>query len=527
MRGQLLKTMKTFARCWFLLSSLCAPFFLFTQTNQPYAVPFHADEKRSERVQSMAGIIDDHFKNHAMENNYPSLVYGVLLDGKLILHGQYGNIQEGIASDKSSAYRIASMSKSVTAVCIMQLRDAGKLRLDDPAHLYIPTLKANTLLTKDAPAITIRHLLNHAAGFPEDNPWGDRQLADTKDELTDLIKSGTHFSNVPGIAFEYSNLGFALLGQVVEKVSGKSLETYTKEKIFIPLGMSHTEWEYTKVPAVTLAHGYRYEDNKHKKEELLHHGTYGAMGGLITSIEDFAKYVALHMSAWPSRSDVENKVLKRSSLREMHLPANFTGMSPSYRYPSGRSCGVVAAYNFGLGWLKDCEGRVYVGHSGGLPGFGSQWRILPEYGLGVISFANLTYAGTGGINLKVLDTIIQTARLKPYEIPVSKILSQRKNELINLFPDWKESMVTSYSVGKSKIFAENFFPDRSAEAWRKYSIELFNQIGAIKNIQELKPENQLRGSFEITGENGKINVFFTLTPENPALIQELQMSIVK
>jgi CubicO group peptidase (beta-lactamase class C family) len=449
------------------MACIYAPLFLFTQSNQSYNAPLHTDDKRMERILSMSGIIDELFKNYAHEKNYPSLAYGILLDGKLILHGQSGNIQDGIAADKSSMYRIASMSKSVTAVCILQLRDAGKLRLDDPAHLYIPALKTNTLLTKDAPAITIRHLLNHAAGFPEDNPWGDRQLADTKDELMNLIKSGTHFSDVPGITFEYSNLGFALLGQIVEKVSGQSLEVYSKQKIFIPLGMNHTEWEYTKVPAAKLAYGYRYEDNKYKKEELLHHGTYGAMGGLITSIEDFAKYVALHMSAWPPRSDAENKVLRRSSLREMHMPANFSGMNPNYKYPSGRSCGIVSAYNYGLGWMRDCDGRVYIGHSGGLPGFGSQWRILPEYGLGVISFANLTYAGTGGINLKVLDTIIQSARLKPYELPVSNILAQRKNELIRLFPDWKENDVTSYSSGKSKIFAENFFPDRSAESWRK------------------------------------------------------------
>ena len=136
--------------------------------------------------------------------------------------------------------------------------------------------------------------------------------------------------------------------------------SYTHLDVYKRQGMNHTEWEYTKVPANKLAYGYRYEDNMYKKEELLHHGTYGAMGGLITSIDDFAKYVSLHMSAWPPRSDAENKVLKRSSLREMHMPANFSGMSPNYKYPSGRQCGVVSAYNFGLGWMRDCEGRVYI-----------------------------------------------------------------------------------------------------------------------------------------------------------------------
>lgn len=518
--------MKNLLRVGLLILFVSMSFWAFSQTHQHYSQPVYTDAARLEKVRAMAGIIDDLYSSFAKERNYPSLAYGIVLDGNLILYGQTGTIQDGIAADKSSLYRIASMSKNVTAVCILQLRDAGKLRLDDPAYLYVPALKSNNLLTGDAPPITVRHLLNHAAGFPEDNPWGDRQLSDTKDELMTLIKSGTHFSNVPGIAYEYSNLGFALLGQIVEKVSGKSLEAYSKEKIFIPLGMHHTEWEYSKVPANKLAYGYRYEDNVYKKEELLHHGTYGAMGGLITSIEDFTKFVSLHMSAWPPRSGEENRVLKRSSLREMHMPANFSGMNPNYKYPSGRTCGVVSAYNFGLGWMRDCDGKVYIGHSGGLPGFGSQWRFLPEYGLGVISFANLTYAGTGGINLRVLDTIIQSAKLKPYTLPVSKLLTQRKNELIKLLPDWDESLVKLYAEGKTKIFAENFFPDRSLDSWRKYSVELFNQIGSIKQVQELEPENQLRGSFNILGEKGKINVFFTLTPENPALVQELQMRIV-
>jgi len=111
-------------------------------------------------------------------------------------------------------------------------------------------------------------------------------------------------------------------------------------------------------------------------------------------------------------------------------------------------------------------------------------------------------------------------------LPVSKVLAQRKNELLKLFPDWNENLVKSYTDGKTKIFAENFFPDRSVDAWRKYSIELFNQIGKIKTVEELEPENQLRGHFNLVGEKGKVNVFFTLTPENPALVQELQMRIV-
>jgi CubicO group peptidase (beta-lactamase class C family) len=126
------------------------------------------------------------------------------------------------------------------------LRDAGKLKLDDPAYLYIPEMKNNKYLTKDAAPVTIRHLLTHAAGYPEDNPWGDRQLAVSDAQLIDIYKKGVSFSTNPGQGYEYSNLGFATLGYIIKKVSGKTYEQYITDNILKPLGMTHTYWEYTQ-----------------------------------------------------------------------------------------------------------------------------------------------------------------------------------------------------------------------------------------------------------------------------------------
>lgn len=499
------------------------------QKSQPYVPPVFTDPDRIPRIERILPAVDSVFRSYAAERQFPSMSYGIVVDGRLLSSGSFGVIQttSKIKATSSSMYRIASMSKSITALCILQLRDAGKLRLDDPARLYIPALKNNALLTKDAPEITIRHLLTHAAGFPEDNPWGDRQLDDSKDDLTGLINQGTWFSNVPGVTYEYSNLGFALLGQIVEKVSGLTLETYSREKVFKPLGMTHTQWEYSKVPANQLAKGYRMVDKSWVEEPLLHHGTYGAMGGLITSIDDFSKYVSFHMSAWPPRDETESPVLKRSSLREMHMPANFSGFDPGYKYPSGRPCGVTSAYIYGLNWMRDCEDRVYVGHSGGLPGFGSQWRFLPEYGIGVISFANLTYAGLSTINLKVLDTLIRRANLQPRELPVSSILETRKNQLMQLLPDWKETVLKPLTSGPGQIFAENFFPDYPLATLRNNHQALFKSMGKFIAIDEWKAENQLRGYFILRGEKSRLRVFFTLSPENPPLIQELRINEIK
>lgn len=412
------------------------------------------------------------------------------------------------------------MTKSFTAMAIVKLRDEGKLKLDDPVYLYIPEMKEQKYLTTDASVITIRHLLTHGAGFPEDNPWGDRQMAKTDEEMIAMIKKGISFSNDPGLTYEYSNMGFAMLGYIIKKVSGLSYQDYITKNILEPLGMSHTYFEYSKVPANDLAHGYRWLNEQWVEQPMLHDGTYGAMGGMITSIEDFSKYAALHLSAWPPRNDVDNGPVKRSSIREMHFPWNMSFFGPKNTYPFDRVCPVVGAYCYGLGWRKDCENRVYVGHSGGLPGFGSNWRLMPDYGISIISFSNLTYADMSLINLKALDAIITRAKLKPIQLPVSAILNQRKNELVSLLPEWKNPEA-------KPIFAENFFMDYFPDSLRKESTAIFNAAGKIVKINELVPENNLRGSFLMEGENSDVEVSFTLTPENPPLIQEFNIREVK
>ena len=478
--------------------------------------------ERSKKIMAAMPVIERLYKDYAEKNHFPGLAYGIVVDGKLLHSAGYGysELKTAIPATGKSLFRIASMSKSVTAMGILALRNEGKLKLDDPAYLYVPELKNMPGATSDAPAVTIRHLLTHAAGFPEDNPWGDRQLDSHDDELIALIKKGISFSNAPGITYEYSNLGFAMLGRIITKLSSKPYQEYINEKIFKPLGMTQTIWEYSKAPAELLAHGYRFEDEIWKEEELLHDGTYGAMGGLITSIEDYSKYVAFHMSVWPASSGPEKGPVKRADVREMQQPWNFHVLNLNYKYPDGRACPMVSAYGYGLRWSKDCQGRISVGHTGGLPGFGSQWQILPEYGIGVIAHANRTYAGMAAINNMVLDTLISLAGLGPRPIAVSKILDQRKNELVKLLPTWT-------GAENSGIFAENFFPDKSVDHRKSETDKIFAIIGGITAVSDMTAENQLRGTFVITGKSGKMKVYFTLSPENPALIQQLDFNLVK
>jgi len=497
--------------------------FLFasTTTFAQYKPAAFTDPNRLKKIEETFPVIDKLYKQYAADNHWPGMAFGIVVDGKLVYTGNtgYTDIDNKTPVTSKSDFRIASMTKSLTAMAILKLRDAGKLKLDDPAYLYIPEMKNNKYLTTDATPITIRHLLTHSAGFPEDNPWGDRQLAVSDDELIAIYKKGVSFSNNPGNGYEYSNLGFSTLGYIIKKVSGKTYEQYITDNILKPLGMTHTYWEYSEVPKEQLAHGYRWLDDKWVEQPLLHDGAYGAMGGLITTIEDFSKYMAVHMNAWPARDDAEEGPVKRSSVREMQYPWDVNYLTANAKTTTGRPCPTVSAYGYGLRWAKDCNSRIYVGHSGGLPGFGSNWNVMPDYGVGVVSFANLTYANGGRANSIALDTLLALSGIKPRTLPASAILTQRRDELVKLLPNWNNPQATG-------IFADNFFMDYFTDKLKAEATDVYAKAGKIVSIGEVIPENNLRGYFIIKGEKADVRMSFTLTPENPALIQEYHIGIV-
>jgi CubicO group peptidase (beta-lactamase class C family) len=178
----------------------------------------------------------------------------------------------------------------------------------------------------------------------------------------------------------------------------------------------------------------------------------------------------------------------------------------------------TSSYTFGLNWMKDQYGKTSLGHSGGLPGFGSNWRFMPEYGIGVIYFANVTYAPTSGLNVAILDTIIQLAQLKPRSVSISPILAKRQKEMIDLLPSWENL---------PDIFADNFFSDYILKDLKAESNSLFSAAGKIISVSPIFPENQLRGYCILKGEKTSLKLSFTLTPEVPARIQEYHLTEIK
>lgn len=499
-----------------LMCAALFPLLANSQNTSSYLPPVFTDHNRVEKIQDALPLITAMYQEYAKKNHFPGYVFGIMVDGRLLAvgHEGYAEVAKKTPVNAHTMFRIASMTKSFTAMAILKLRDAGKLKLDDPVRLYIPEM-SNQKLTQDAPEITIRDLLTHGAGFPEDDPWGDRHLQQSDAELIAFIKNGISFSTATGTTYEYSNLGFAMLGLIINKVAGMPYQEYIAANIWQPLGMKEATWEFTTVPALQLAHGYRWENGHWQEEKLLHDGSFGAMGGILTSMDSFSRYVALQQAAWPARDEVERGPLHRSSIREMQQPWRFYAFQVPAKFDA-QGCATIRAYGYGLSWLRDCRAQVYVGHSGGLPGFGSNWVMMPEYGIAAILFANSTYAVAEAINLKVVNTLIKKAHLKPRQLPPSAILQARKEQLIKLLPNWQ-------AAPASGLFAANFFLDVAEDPLRKETQALFAKAGKMVAIGALIPESQLRGYFIMKGENADLKISFTLSPDKPALIQSYQI----
>jgi CubicO group peptidase (beta-lactamase class C family) len=409
------------------------------------------------------------------------------------------------------------MTKSFAAMAALHLRDAGKLRLDDPVSGFLPELAGVHLPTADSPVLTVRHLMTMSAGLPEDNPWGDRQMAVDNAAFEKLIAQGLSFSNAPGMGYEYSNLGYILLGKIVTKVSRMRFQDYITQNILLPLGMKDTVWEYAGIGRGRFAQGYRWERGNWVAEPVLHDGDGAAMGGLITTMDDFARYVAFHLDAWPARDGADTGPLRRASVREMQQPSMFAGFSPKATLTDDKTPNPrFGFYGYGLHWTRDSRDVVTVGHAGGLPGYGSQFRFAPDHGVGVIAFTNLRYGPVYNPTSKALSLLIEKARLPARVNLPSSVLQLRHQQVAQLIQSWDEQLGAA-------IVADNFFMDRSRADWIVHAREQLAPIGAIRSIGPIKAENQLRGTFRIEGENGHRDVSLTLTPEREPKVQEINI----
>src|SRR4051812_43573324 len=412
------------------------------------------DAQRRAKLEAAFPEIDRIFQQFTEQAHVPGASWGIVVDGDLAHSGVAGlrDVASKAPVERDTVFRIASMTKSFTAMAILKLRDDGKLSLDDPAERYVPELANLVYPSSDSPKITIRHLLSHAEGFPEDNPWGDRQLADTDAQLSDMLRRGIPFSNAPGLVYEYSNLGFAILGRIVTNVSKVPYTEYVNANILQPLGMGSTTLEPATVAKGRLVHGYRWENERWKDEPLLANGSFGSMGGMLTSVRDLSRYVAMFLSAWPPHDGPETAPIKRASLREMQHLWSPAGLSVTRDRTTGSIQATSGGYAYGLRVGQNCAFKTIVSHTGGLPGFGSIMIWLPDYGVGLVAFGNLTYTGWTGAATSALEAFVKTADRHPRQPAPSPALIEARDKVSRLIVKWDDRLADS-------IAAENLFLD--------------------------------------------------------------------
>lgn len=463
--------------------------------------------------------IDRTFAAYRLDAHVPGLVYGVVIDGRLVHVKGLGvqDLESRRPVTAETLFRIASMTKSFTALSILKLRDEGKVSLDAPAETYIPEMRAWQYPTEDSPRIRVRDLLTHTAGFVTDDPWGDRQTPLPEADFTRMLSSGMPFTRPPGTAMEYSNLGYAMLGRIVANVAQQPYKEYVERALLAPLGMTSSGYEVTQAPAERRALGYRWENATWRLEPTMAHGAFGAMGGLQTSASDYAKYVAWLLSAWPPRDGADAGPVKRASVRELAQGANF----PQIRQRPGKSgssaCRQAGAYGMGWSAATDCELGLTLSHGGGYPGYGSHILLLPEYGVGIFALANRTYAGPRAPVWDAAITLERAGLLKLRPAPVSDALAGAYGAVTRMYAS---GAVTS----AGDVLAMNFLMDRSDEGWARALANLKAEVGACEMREPIVATGALSGDFTWRCEHGRLRGSLLLAPTRPARIQALDLT---
>jgi hypothetical protein len=243
------------------------------------------------------------------------------------------------------------------------------------------------------------------------------------------------------------------------------------------------------------------------------------MGGMLTTLSDLGKYVGAFLAAWPPRDGPETGPINRSSLREMQqvhrpAPAAVTKVPPaSVQLNAG-------GYGFALRITQNCQFPTIVAHGGGLPGFGTQMRWLPEYGVGLIAFGNLTYTSWPRTFDAALEALTRTGALQPRVIEPSPALVSARDEVAKLVVKWDDTAA-------ERLAAVNLFLDQSKDRRRAAIDALRAQVGACGAGAGFDHvENALRGDWTMACERGRLRVAITLAPTMPPKVQFLSVTAV-
>lgn len=301
--------------------------------------------------------------------NQPGCALGIFSKGKVLYQKGYGmaNLAYDVPITPNTVFETASLSKHITAACILLLENAGKLSVEDPIQKYLPEIPVY-----EQGEIRIRHLLHHTSGLREylkllyvkGQSWNDNH---SNSKVLTLLSRQKEINFVPGSRYAYSNTNYQLLGQIVERVSEKSLGQFAKEYIFEPLGMKQSfYYEDNRRIIPNRAIGYEAERSSYKREHYVN-STVSGDGGFHTSIEDFFKWNENFKSSKIGDDTFLEKLLQRGRLNN----------------------GEEISYASGL-ILGDYEGLASVGHDGMWGGFRSLYFAFPEEDISFVLLGNNT-----------------------------------------------------------------------------------------------------------------------------------------
>lgn len=308
------------------------------------------------------GSIEDFIASEMPASGVPGLVYAVVADGEITSVGAHGVVRSGGDSEVTpdTAFLTGSISKSFTALAVMQLAEAGKIDLDTEVSHYLERFSG-----RPAGAITIRQLLSHTSGFS--TLQGNASHTDITSGKDELARRVDHLAEVtpadaPDEKWEYSNTNYQILGRVVEVVSGQEYQAYVATNILEPVGMVHSFVSDGEVHE-SMATGHRpwFGTKRPLSENRMYRGT-APQGGIVASASDLARYLLMMMNGRDDVLSPEGKAL-------MMRPAS--AASPSY----------------GLGWFVD-SGNGTVWHSGTSPGYEALATMVPSERKGVVVLVN-------------------------------------------------------------------------------------------------------------------------------------------
>ena len=329
----------------------------------------------AETVAALESLIE----TSMAELGTPGVAVGIVLDGELVYAKGFGVSEVG--SDQpvtpQSVFQLSSIAKTATSTAIMQLAEEGEIDLDAPVTDYLPYFQ---LADGRGAEFTIRQLLMHTSGLP-DNEWTDVEIFVNPryddDALEDHVRAMQDASLLydPGTQFEYSGMGYDVLGDIIAKVSGQPYETYVAEHVFAPLGMQHTTLLVSEVDPPSLAKPHvPNEDGQITVNDFIPYTRYmGPDSMLYSNVEDMAKYAIAHMNRGASGQPAVLSPESYDAVWTYHAEAPFPPPEEHYGY----------------GWqLGEHQGTQIVGHSGIDIGYNSIFQMIPEQSAALIVLTN-------------------------------------------------------------------------------------------------------------------------------------------